>query len=58
MLLTGHGDQYGIDVHRLLQALAGPERLRAAGPQPLPDQLAVEAIRLDHQHTFHGWFAP
>ena len=58
MLLTGHVDQYGIDVRRVLQLGTRPDGLRTAGTQPFADQLAVQTVMLDDQDTFHGGPAP
>jgi hypothetical protein len=55
LLLTRHVDQYGIDICDRLRRAAGPDRLRAARLQPLPDQLTVQTIMLDDQHALHGW---
>ena len=57
MLLTGHGNQYGIDVPGPPQALSRPDGPRPAGPQPLPDELTMQAVGLDDQHVSHRGLA-
>ena len=54
LLLTRHVDQYRIDVRHTLLWGFGPDRLRAAGRQPLSDQLTVKPIMLHDQYAPHG----
>ena len=54
LLLTRHVDQYRIDVRHPLWPCLGPDRLRAAGREPLADQLTMKPIMLHDQHAFHA----
>jgi len=54
LLLTVHIHQERIDVIRRTRGGLGRNRLSAARLEPLPDQLAVQAVRLDHQYLLHG----
>ena len=54
LLLTGHVDQYRIDVAIGRTARGRPHYLGAARLEPLADQLAVQIIMLSDQYAFHG----
>jgi hypothetical protein len=58
LLLTGHVDQYRIDVAVGRTAGRRPYRLGAARFEPLADQLAVKIIMLSNQYAFHGALVP
>jgi len=54
LLLTCHIDQYRIDIVERLRRGLGPDRLHAGGGEPFADQLAMQPIMLDDEHTLHG----
>ena len=58
LLLTGHVNQYRIDVAVGRTAGRRPYSLGAARLEPLADQLAVETIMLSDQNPFHGALNP
>jgi len=52
-LLTGHIEQYRIDLRHRLRRGFGPEHLGAGRGEPLADQLAVEPIMVHDQYALH-----
>jgi len=57
LLLTGHIDQYRIDIRHRLRRGFGPDRLGSGRRQPFADQLAVQPIMLHDQNALHDGLA-
>lgn len=58
LLLTCDIQEYDIDIRGRLRLGSRQDRVSAPGPEPLPDELPMEPVGLDHQHTLHRWPRP